>query len=137
VINRDCFDPLVNQPIYDEAAFCLFFVSAMALIEPMYGVESERFASIEAGLMAQVLDLKAPEVGIGLCHIGAINHSELLAQLPQKDRPQLLLAILGGIPSQSEQPGESDKLARALARIAELSPEQVRALLLAKQGQQS
>jgi len=73
VIHRDDFDPFVNRTTFDESAFCLFFVSAMAQIEPLYGEHSEKFASIETGLMLQTLDLQALDLGIGLCHIGDLR----------------------------------------------------------------
>ena len=135
VINRDDFDPFVNRTTFDEAAFCVFFVSAMAQIEPIYGEHSERFASIETGLMLQTLDLQAIDVGIGLCHIGDLAADKFLVELPQDDRPRLILSVLGGIPNEQQKTSGDDKLARAMARVAELSPEQVRSLLLAKQGQ--
>jgi nitroreductase len=135
VINRDDFDPFVNRTTFDEAAFCVFFVSAMSQIEPIYGEHSERFASIETGLMLQTLDLQAIEVGIGLCHIGDLAAEKFLSELPHNERPRLILSALGGIPNEQQKTSGDDKLARALARVAELSPEQVRSLLLAKQGQ--
>jgi hypothetical protein len=85
--------------------------------------------------MLQILDLQALEAEIGLCHIGDLEAGQFLAKLPQIDRPRLILSALGGIPNDQPKTNDEDKLARALARVAELSPEQVRSLLLAKQGQ--
>ena len=135
VIHRDDFDPFLNRTTFDESAFCLFFVSAMTQIEPLYGEHSEKFASIETGLMLQTLDLHAIDLGIGLCHIGDFEADKFLAELPKDDRPRLILSALGGLVNVQEEARGDDKLARALARVAELSPEQVRNLLLAKQGQ--
>jgi SagB-type dehydrogenase family enzyme len=135
VIHRDDFDPFVNRTTFDESAFCMFFVSAMAQIEPLYGEHSERFASIETGFMLQILDLQALDAEIGLCHIGDLVADKFLAELPQRDRPRLILSALGGIPNVQPKATDEDKFARSLARVAELSPEQVRSLLLAKQGQ--
>jgi len=47
----------------------------------------------------------------------------------------LILSALGGLVNDQQKASGDDKLARALARVSELSPEQVRNLLLAKQGQ--
>lgn len=135
VIRRDDFDPFVNRTTFDESAFCLFFVSAMVQIEPLYGEHSEKFSSIETGLMLQTLDLQALDLGIGLCHIGDFESDKLLAALQKDDRPRLILSVLGGLVNEEEHVRGDDKLSRALARVTELSPEQVRNLLLAKQGQ--
>ena len=137
VIRREDFDPIINQPIFDEAAFCVFFIAAMSRIEPMYGEESDRFVHIEAGLMSQCLDLNALETGIGLCHIGEVNPSGIIALLPQEDKPRWLFSILGGSPSQRKETSNEDSVTRLLAKVNELSPEQIRQLLAAKQGKSS
>jgi len=134
VIAREDFDPIVNQPIFDEAAFCVFFVAAMARIEPMYGEHSDRFVNIEAGLMAQCLDMSAADANIGLCHVGEINATRLLCALPESESPRWLLSLLGGQRASSDTENSQDTVTRMLARVSELSPEQTRALLAAKQG---
>lgn len=137
VVTREDFDPLVNQPIFDESAFCVFFVAAMSRIEPMYGQDSQRFVHIEAGLMAQCLDLGAKAHGIGLCHVGEINATSLLNEIPHHYKPLWLLSLLGGAPAKTDSTESNDTLARLFSRVSELSPEQVSALLSAKQGKSS
>ena len=137
VIKREDFDALINQPIFDEAAFCVCFVGAMSRIEPMYGDDSQRFVNIEAGLMAQCLDLGAKAHGIGLCHVGELDATALINEIPQHFKPVWLLSLLGGAPTKADTAEDSDTIARLMSRISELSPEQVRALLEAKQATQA
>ncbi|MEO6463482.1 MAG: SagB family peptide dehydrogenase, partial [Candidatus Eisenbacteria bacterium] len=59
----------INRPIAEQAAFSLFLVADLAAIEPLYGEESIRFATLEAGLMSQLLESAAAELGLGLCPI--------------------------------------------------------------------
>jgi hypothetical protein len=87
--------------------------------------------------MSQCLDLNALETGIGLCHIGEVNPSGIIALLPQEDKPRWLFSILGGSPSQRKETSNEDSVTRLLAKVNELSPEQIRQLLAAKQGKSS
>ncbi len=137
IVHREHFDPVINQPIFDEAAFCVFFIASMSRIEPMYGEHSARFAHIEAGLMSQILDLNALEAGIGLCHIGEINVCNILNLLPQENKPQWIFSLLGGVPSEMNPSAHEDTVTRLLAKVNELSPEQIRQLLEAKKGKPS
>ena len=137
VVHRDQFDPVINQPIFDEAAFCVFFIASMSRIEPMYGEHSERFVHIEAGLMSQILDLNALDAGIGLCHIGEVNACDILHLLPQENKPQWIFSVLGGVPSENNQSAHEDTVTRLLAKVNELSPDQIRQLLAAKKGKPS
>lgn len=137
VIHREHFDPVINQPIFDEAAFCVFFIASMSRIEPMYGEHSERFVQIEAGLMSQILDLNALDAGIGLCHIGEVNASNIIGLLPKENKPQWIFSILGGVPRENNQSSHEDTVTRLLSKVNELSPEQIRQLLAAKKGKPS
>ena len=137
IVHREHFDPVINQPIFDEAAFCVFFIASMSRIEPMYGEHSARFAHIEAGLMSQILDLNALEAGIGLCNIGEINVCNILNLLPQENKPQWIFSLLGGVPSEMNPSAHEDTVTRLLAKVNELSPEQIRQLLEAKKGKPS
>jgi amino acid adenylation domain-containing protein len=135
VVHRQQFDRVVNQPIFDEAAFCVYFIASLSSIEPIYGEHSERFVNIEAGLMAQCLDLKAPELKIGVCHIGDVQVNEVLALLPEADKPQWLLCLLGGQTIEVDGADSQDAVSRLLNRVSQLTPEQVQDMLAAKRGQ--
>jgi len=86
----------INQPVFQEAAFSLFLISEQAAVEPMYGQEALRFALLEAGMMAQLLDEAAPKCGFGLCHIGGIDFEPCRAWFGLEKSHVLLHAFLGG-----------------------------------------
>jgi amino acid adenylation domain-containing protein len=99
-IDRNIYDPFVNRPIFDEAAFSIFLIGQLSAIAPMYGGWSRDFCMIEAGLIAQLLETSAPAQQIGLCQIGGFNSSSSFDQV----RPLLALeeshlylhSLLGG-----------------------------------------
>jgi SagB-type dehydrogenase family enzyme len=86
----------INQPVFQEAAFSLFLISEQAAVEPMYGQEALRFALLEAGMMAQLLDEAAPQCGFGLCHIGGIDFELCRAWFGLEKSHVLLHSFLGG-----------------------------------------
>ena len=134
VVKREHFDPIINQPIYDQAAFCVYFIASLARIEPIYGEHSQRFVDIEAGLMAQCLDFAALEQDLGLCHIGEVWAEDVLALIPAADKPRWVLSLLGGRPVSPSGDQAQDTVSQLLAKVSELTPEQVRDMLAAKRG---
>ena len=64
------FEPFVNQPIVRQAAFVLLLTVFLPAIAPVYGAHAVRFATLEAGSMAQLLREAAPANGLALCAIG-------------------------------------------------------------------
>jgi SagB-type dehydrogenase family enzyme len=64
---------IVNQPIFDEAAFSLFLVARDAAIAPVYGTRARDFCLIEAGYMGQLLMETASEHGLGICPVGYLD----------------------------------------------------------------
>lgn len=132
VVPREIFDPLVNQPIFDEAAFCLFLVASLDAIQPIYGEHSDRFVAIEAGLVAQTLDLAAGELGLGLCHIGDLDFAAIRPHFQVGPNHRWLLALLGGALPEKETAPAGNALDRLVSRVSELSPDALRSLLAAK-----
>ena len=87
-----------NRAIFDESAFAIFLVGQMAAMTPLYGEQNTRhFCAIEAGLIAQLLEMAAPAQGIGLCQIGSL-HFEQVAPLFALDASHLYLHCLIGGP---------------------------------------
>jgi pyochelin synthetase len=101
-LDRDLHVPFVNQPVFDQAAFSLFIVAELGAIAPEYGDWSMHFATIEAGLMTQLLETAAGSCGIGLCQIGSIEFDRIrdLFQLGATHR--LIHSLVGGS-AQSEE----------------------------------
>ncbi|MFZ6027918.1 MAG: non-ribosomal peptide synthetase [Chloroflexota bacterium] len=95
-LDRNIHSPFVNQPIFDTAAFSIFLVAQMSAIAPLYGERSLHYAAVEAGLMAQQLELTAPTCRLGLCQIGDLEFEPLRALLALDESHVLIHSLLGG-----------------------------------------
>jgi thioester reductase-like protein len=95
-VDPDIHEPFINRAIYEGAAFSLFFVGRLAAIAPIYGEHAQRFATLEAGLMSQLLDLEAPVRGLGLCHIGSLDFAAIRPLFGLEDEDVLLHSLVGG-----------------------------------------
>jgi amino acid adenylation domain-containing protein len=90
------YDPIINGPIFDEAAFGVFLIAQLSAIAPMYRERSMHYATIEAGLMTQLLETAAPACGIGLCQIGNLDFKRI-QHLFELDQSHVLVhSLLGG-----------------------------------------
>jgi len=85
-----------NQPTFRSAAFSVFLVVDLRAIEPLYGERSEHFATVEAGLMTQLMELTAPGLGLGLCQIGAVNDALVREALELSNHQVVLHSLLAG-----------------------------------------
>ena len=95
-ITADLYDRLVNRPIFEEAAFAVYFFVDMRAIEPAYGTCSLHYGSIEAGLMTQILEEEAPSHGIGLCQIGDLNFDAMKTDFMLGAEHHFVHSLLGG-----------------------------------------
>ena len=96
-LDRGLHEPLVNAPVFDEAAFSIFLVGRLAAIEPMYGAPLARdFCLIEAGAILQLLMLAAPAHAIGLCPIGRMEFGPVASALGLEETDFLAHSLLGG-----------------------------------------
>jgi pyochelin synthetase len=95
-IDQTVYDLLVNRPIFSEAAFSIFLIAQSKAILPMYGERGLHYAAIEAGLITQLLELAALEVGIGLCQIGDLNFSVIKDWFALDEGHVMLHSLLGG-----------------------------------------
>ncbi|HSU83124.1 MAG TPA: SagB/ThcOx family dehydrogenase, partial [Thermoanaerobaculia bacterium] len=86
----------VNQPTFDQAAFALFLIGDLRAIGPLYGASSRDFCLIEAGLIAQLLDERAPLQGIGLCQVGRCRTATLSSLFRLEPGHVFLHSFLGG-----------------------------------------
>jgi amino acid adenylation domain-containing protein len=96
-IDPDVYDFIVNKPIFDEAAFSIFLIAQLSAIAPMYGDRSMHYATIEAGLMAQLLETSAPACGIGLCQIGDLDFKRIRDLFALDQSHVLVHSLLGGL----------------------------------------
>ncbi len=96
MITGKIYDPMINRPIFDEAAFVVFLIADLSAIEPMYGERSTHYATIEAGLISQVLEESAPRSNLGLCQIGELDFDLIKEQFKLSDNHILVHSLLGG-----------------------------------------
>ena len=93
---RSLYDPIINRPIFDQAAFAMFLVVDLKAIGAMYPERAIHYATLEAGHMTQLLEMSAPELGIGLCQIGGLETADFRELLQLNDEHLLLHGLLGG-----------------------------------------
>ncbi|ULH14294.1 nitroreductase family protein (plasmid) [Deinococcus sp. KNUC1210] len=146
-LSRRAYHPLINRPMYDEAAFALFLVAELRAIAPVYGDRSLHFATLEAGLMTGLLELQAAGTALGLCQVGELNEALLAPTLRLTRTQRLLHSLVGGrleadSAGATRAAGISDlrpavRLARLQERIAQLPDEQAAALLAAVKEESS
>ncbi|NUR63038.1 MAG: amino acid adenylation domain-containing protein, partial [Catenulispora sp.] len=86
-----------NRPLFDAAAFELYLVGQTKGIAPLYAERSELYLAVEAGYMGHLLMEAQPELGLGLCPIGALDEDRLAAALALDDGHRFLHAFLGGV----------------------------------------
>jgi SagB-type dehydrogenase family enzyme len=103
-----CIDPeiynyLINRPVFDSAAFSIFLVAQLDAIEPLYGDLAVSFATIEAGLMSQLLEMTAPSYVIGLCQIGGLETAGLRAPLALGPDHALVHSLAGGLIAEADE----------------------------------
>jgi len=95
--DRGAYDPIINGSIFDEAAFGVFLIAKLSAISPMYGERSMHYATIEAGLMTQLLEMSAPACGIGLCQIGNLDFKRIQYLFELDQSHVLVYSLLGGL----------------------------------------
>lgn len=86
----------VDYILYQNCAFIMFLVSDMNIIRPLYGKDSLRFATIEAGLISQMLESHAPSTNIGLCQAGNIDDVNIVRLIKGSGRHVPLNCLFGG-----------------------------------------
>ncbi len=95
------------------------------------------FATIEAGLIAQLLETFAAGTGIGVCNVGSLEFDRIRKLFHLETSHVLIHSMLGGATESAMStltepaPGadEGARVARMAERIRKLSPEDVKALL--------
>lgn len=138
-LDRTIHIPFINTPIFDEAAFSIFLIAQLDAIGPGYGEHAVRFATLEAGIMAHLLETAAPAAGLGLCQIGSIEFDRVRHLFDLDESHVLFHSLVGGLvergqrdpgaPASIEAQGQAQTAANLLQRIKQLSPAEARALL--------
>ena len=82
--------------MFDKAAFAIYLVAELASIGAMYRERALHYSTLEAGHITQLLEMTAPDLGIGLCQIGGLETAEFEGLLGLGDSHLLLHGLLGG-----------------------------------------
>lgn len=138
-LKRDFHVPFVNTPVFDEAAFSLFLVTDLAAVAPSYGELSVYFAKLEAGVMAQLIESTAIDLGLAICQIGGADFDKIRHLFDLQDSHLFIHSLLGGTVFDERKGYEvnnvvTDEAAPArfnslLERLAKISDEQARSIL--------
>jgi amino acid adenylation domain-containing protein len=82
--------------MFTESAFSIFLVAQLDAIVPMYGEWGRDFCLLEAGAICQLLEMSAPDSGIGLCQIGSFDMTPLRSLFALEPSHLYLHMLLGG-----------------------------------------
>ncbi|WP_267887122.1 beta-ketoacyl synthase N-terminal-like domain-containing protein, partial [Streptomyces specialis] len=85
-----------NREMFDRSAFGLYLIGQRHGIAPLYQEQSERFLTLEAGGMGQLLMTGQASCGVGLCPVGTVAFDGLRDRFGLDDGHVLLHAFLGG-----------------------------------------
>jgi amino acid adenylation domain-containing protein len=97
-------EPFINRPVAETAAFSIFLIGELAAIEPIYGEHALRFATLEAGLMTQLLEDEGMAAGLGLCQIGTLDFDRVRPFFQLGESHVILNCLLGGRPRDDRGP---------------------------------
>jgi pyochelin synthetase len=95
-LDRSIHEPFINAPLFDGAAFSIFLIAQLNAITPIYGGRGLHFATIEAGLITQLLEMSCSANGIGLCQVGAIDFERIRHLFALDDSHMLIHSMVGG-----------------------------------------
>jgi acyl carrier protein len=82
--------------VIEEAAFAVFLIARLAAIEPLYGERARHFATLEAGLMTQLLETAAPDYSVGLAQMGGLRFEAVRRRFALDESCELVHTLLGG-----------------------------------------
>ncbi|MCK8500268.1 amino acid adenylation domain-containing protein [Myxococcus fulvus] len=85
-----------NRSMFASSAFSLFLVCDRRAIAPLYGEKWRDFALLEAGLISQLLELRAAEQQLGLCQVGELRFDDLRAAFRLEEPHVYLHSLVGG-----------------------------------------
>ena len=94
-IDRSVHAP-TNLAVFDASAFSIFLIAQMRAIAPLYGEMGRHYATIEAGLMTQLLEMSAPSNHLGLCQVGSLDFDRIRHLFDLEESHVLLHSLVGG-----------------------------------------
>jgi amino acid adenylation domain-containing protein len=94
-LDASLWDP-ANRAVFEEAAFAVFLIARLAAIAPLYGERARHFATLEAGLMTQLLETAAPDHRIGLSQMGGVRFEAVRRRFALDESCELVHTLVGG-----------------------------------------
>ncbi|MGX1835926.1 amino acid adenylation domain-containing protein [Streptomyces diastaticus] len=85
-----------NRPVFEAASFEVYLIGRTHGITPLYGPDGERFLSLEAGYLGQVLMAAQETTGVGMCPVGGIAFDPVREGLRLDDSHRFLQSFLCG-----------------------------------------
>jgi len=96
VLDRTHHAEFINRPVFDQAAFSILLIADARAIAPVYGGLARDFCLLEAGYLSQLMMLRAPARGLGLCPMGGLEWGRLKSELALDVSMDLVHSLLGG-----------------------------------------
>ncbi|NEB73077.1 SagB/ThcOx family dehydrogenase, partial [Streptomyces fulvissimus] len=85
-----------NRPVFEAASFEVYLIGRTHGVTPLYGPDGERFLSLEAGYLGQVLMAAQETTGVGMCPVGGIAFDPVREGLRLDDSHRFLQSFLCG-----------------------------------------
>lgn len=103
-LDREAFHPH-NRPLFDAAAFGIFFIAQLAAIEPIYSMLSTALATLDTGYMGQLLMSRQAKYGLGLCPVAGVDFNRMHALFKLDASHRFIHCLLGGPVRNAQQAG--------------------------------
>ena len=101
LLTRKSVDRAVHWPenrlIFDHSAFSVFLIAQLGAVAPLYQERSLHFATIEAGLISQLLETSSYSYRLGLCQIGDLDFARVRRLFALDEGHVLVHSLLGGL----------------------------------------
>jgi amino acid adenylation domain-containing protein len=95
-----------NRAAFQAAAVSLFLIARMEAIRPLYGDRALHYATLEAGLITQLLETWAPSCRLGTCQIGDLDVARVRPLFALEADHELLHSLLAGpLPGAEDEAG--------------------------------
>jgi len=103
-LDREAFHPH-NRPLFDAAAFGIFFIAQLAAIEPVYGMLGTALATLDAGYMGQLLTSRQAKYSLGLCPVAGVDFDRMRSLFKLDATHRFIHCLFGGPARNAEQAG--------------------------------
>lgn len=85
-----------NRRLLEGGAFMIVLAAAKSPLETLYKEEGQRYLTLEAGAMTQLLEMTAAAHSIGVCQIGRVNRAYVRELFSLEEEALILNTLIGG-----------------------------------------